>query len=114
AGGVGSGVTDASEDGVVIVLLATLLSAGAAGALLAVEDGAALIGTGTEPWAVALSAARFNSAVCADSSVFLLDSSALDLLALAVFTGWASTGSVLATSLEGATLASGAAVGADA
>ena len=70
AGGVGSGVAEA-EDGAVMSLLATLLSAGgvvaatllSAGALLAVEDGAALMGTATEPWAVALSAARFNSAV---------------------------------------------------
>ena len=61
AGGVGSGAAEASGAGT--LLLATLLSAGAAGALLAVEDGAAPIGTGTEPCAVALSAARFNSAV---------------------------------------------------
>ena len=103
AGGVGNGVAEASEDGVVTLLLATLLSAGAAGALLAVEDGAALIGTGTEPCAVALSAARFNSAVCVDSSAFILASSTLDLCALAVFTGLTSAGSALAVALAAGT-----------
>ena len=56
----GSGAAEASGAGVVTPLLATLLSAGA---LLAVEEGAALIGTATEPWAVALSADRFKVAV---------------------------------------------------
>ena len=46
AGGVGSGIVEVFGDGVAMLLLATLLSAGA---LLAVEDGAALIGTATEP-----------------------------------------------------------------